>query len=229
MRSQLNNHEYRIENHKDDFQRLQLNSNLRIVGFLPHHNNYPSLERIFGKNKTTGNIMPTATILMHSQTPRHKKAFYSHYLNRMPLNPTRFGLPEDKRIVIGENLTRRNASLFKQAQAMKKTKIIAQTFTEDGLVKIKMSKNQPAVIIRTPCDLEFLVAQHEMLQNPDATHNIQLAKNTPSSAPIQLSEQHNGTQAQTAPVTVSNNQHINTATQPQWTQAARNTQTKRIE
>lgn len=184
IRLQLNNHEYRIENNEDDIQRIQLNSDLRLVGFAPlenenllilfnliakeigystDHTNCPSLERIVGKNKTTGNFMPTATILMHFATSRHKKAFYLQYLNKMPLNPTKFGLPDEKRIIIGENLTRKNASLFKQAQIMKRNKIILQTYTEDGLVKIKVNKGETAVIVRNPTELEYVVAQHQLL------------------------------------------------------------------
>lgn len=92
----------------------------------------------------------------------------------MPLNPIKFGLPESNRIVIGENLTRKNALLFKQAQILRREKKIAQTFTEDGLVMIRFTKgkNEPTHTIRNHMELELAVARHESLaQSDNATHN----------------------------------------------------------
>lgn len=102
--------------------------------------NAPLIERITIKNKTTGLIMSSNTILMHFATLRQKQIFYSHYLNKMPLDPTKFGLETDNRIVIGENLTKKNAQLFKQAQILRKNNEIAQAYTEDGIVKIRLKK-----------------------------------------------------------------------------------------
>lgn len=52
--------------------------------------------------------------------------FFSYYLSKMPLDPKKFGLTDDNRIVIGENLTRKNAQLFKKAQLLRKDGKIAQ-------------------------------------------------------------------------------------------------------
>lgn len=125
--------------------------------------NTPTVERIPVKNKTTGKMMQSNTILIHFPVVRQKQMFYSCYLNKMPLDPVKFNLPEDNRITLGENLTRINAQVFKAAQNMKKNKRIAQTFTEDGTVRIRLKKgkNETAHIVRSITELEVLVAKHE--------------------------------------------------------------------
>lgn len=113
----------------------------------------------------------------------------------MPLDPTKFGLTEEQRIVIGENLTRKNAKLFKSAQSLRRAEKIAQTYTEDGLVKIKFQRGKEAHVytVRNNIALESIVAQHEQTDtqsqvnaNNNATANsIQNAQATitnPSSA-----------------------------------------------
>lgn len=102
----------------------------------------PSIERIPIKNRTTGAIIKSQTILVHFTTLKQKQTFYSYYLNNMPLKPMKFGLPETNRIVVGESLTNKNAKLFQLAQTMRKDGKIAQTFTDDGLVKIRMKKGK---------------------------------------------------------------------------------------
>lgn len=58
----------------------------------------------------------------------------------MPLDPVKFGLESKNRVIIGENLTKKNAQIFKLALDMKKNNKIAQTYTENGIVKIKITK-----------------------------------------------------------------------------------------
>lgn len=162
VKTQLVIHNQRIDNTEDDIQRLTRNQDLRLTGFPAKDNenlvnyvlliakeigytslsetNAPLIERITIKNKTTGLMMSSNTILMHFATLRQKQIFYSHYLNKMPLDPTKFGLETDNRIVIGENLTKKNAQLFKQAQILRKNNEIAQAYTEDGIVKIRLKK-----------------------------------------------------------------------------------------
>lgn len=196
IKSQLNHHMKRIENTEDDIQRMQLNQDLRLIGFafkeqenlLEIFNQIaneigfvmnmgagtPILERLNVRNKTTNQIMPSPTILIHFAVKHHKQTFYSFYLNKMPLDPRKFGLPEENRIILGENLTRMNAQLFKKAQSLRKEKRIAQTFTENGLIKIRFNKgkNEQTHIIRNTIELETLVAQNEItLQSNGATSN----------------------------------------------------------
>lgn len=196
VKSQLNNHDKRIANTEDDIQRIKLCTDLRLIGFAWAESeniqeifnkiaaeigfatdqlaNAPTIERIPTKNRTTGQIMQSPTIFIHFAMLRQKQMFYSHYLNKMPLNHTTFGLTDSNRIVIGENLTKKNAQLFKQAQILRKDRKIAQTFTEDGLVKIRFAKgkNETTYTVRDRIELEFVVAQHEsQIRSSSATHN----------------------------------------------------------
>lgn len=189
IKLQLSNHAQRMDVTEDDVQRIHLSNDLRLTGFAAIENenllelfnkisvaidfvtdtgsNLPILERLPIKNKTTGEIMQSRTVLIHFAQRRNKQIFYSCYLNKMPLDPTKFGLPEGKRIVIGENLTKRNAQIFQRAQMLKKESKIAQTFTEDGIViiRLKRGKREPSYKIRTITQLETIVAQHETSPN----------------------------------------------------------------
>lgn len=73
----------------------------------------------------------------------------------MPVEPETFGLNNGISIILGGNLINKNASLFKLAQSMRKEKKVAQLFTMDGLVKVKLVKgpNQRAFTIRNTTEL----------------------------------------------------------------------------
>lgn len=159
IKKQLNEHEQRFENTDDDFERLKLSQDLRVIGIAFKDNEnlielfnkiaskigfnieqcstVPSLERIPVRNKTTKQMIPSNTILIHFAIQRQKQLFYSCYLNKMPLDPTKFNLAAEQRIILSENVTRKNAKLFKVAQTLRKEEKLAQTYTEYGLVKIK--------------------------------------------------------------------------------------------
>lgn len=185
VNGQLSNHEQRILNTEDDIQRLQRSLDLRVVGFPTKENENllelfesiaheigfashsasttPSIERMLVRSRTTGQMISSGTIMIHFAMLKHKQMFYSHYLNKMPLNPVKFGLPTMNRIVIGENLTTKNAKIFKHAQIMKKDKKIAQVFTEDGIVKIRLKKGkqEPTHVVRDVTDIELLIMRNE--------------------------------------------------------------------
>lgn len=142
VKEQVFSHTQRLDDTEDDIQRLKRSQDLRLTGFPVKDNEnlveiftsiakeigydtntqltVPSLERIPFKNRTTGEMFQSPIIMMHFMSTKHKQSFYSYYLNKMPLKPAKFGLPETNRIVIGENLTKKNIELFKQAQTMKK-------------------------------------------------------------------------------------------------------------
>lgn len=122
IKSQVNEHATRIENNEDDIERIRLSYDLRLVGIPVHndenlhalflrlatiigfvideHTNTSTIERMNMRNKTTNQLMPSETILIHFAVLRQKQIFYSHYLNKMPLSPTEFGFNEDKRIIL---------------------------------------------------------------------------------------------------------------------------------
>lgn len=71
---------------------------------------------------------------------------------------------------------------------MRKNKKIAQTFTEDGLVKIRFDKgkNEATHIVRSTTQLEEIVTQHDnMLQATSANHaTSQTAQAHTSNSPM---------------------------------------------
>lgn len=180
----IQEHSKRLDNTDDDINRLKLAADLRVIGFpytqnenlfelfsniasiigydYASHISVPLMERIPIRNKTTGVLMPSPTILFHFTSVHIKQHFYALYLNKMPLKPESFGLPKESRIVLGENLSQKNAFLFKKAQTMRNEKKLAQVFTTDGLVKIKFARGPEhnAFTIRNSLELECLVAQH---------------------------------------------------------------------
>lgn len=184
VKVQQANHTHRIENTEDDIQRIQRSHDLRVTGFHVKENENlleifeaiakeigfeansqlcaPSIDRIPVKNRTAGQMIKSPTILIHFTALKQKQSFYSYYLNKMPLKPENFGLPTMNRNIIGENLTRENAQLFKQAQIMRREGKIAQTFTEDGLVKIRIKKGskEPTYTVRNHITLETIVEEH---------------------------------------------------------------------
>lgn len=176
INTKLTNHEQRLINNEDDVQRIKRSNDLRIVGFpfQPQENLLDifekvsneigfntsqvstSIERIFMRNRITGEMEHSKTIMVHFALQNHKRLFYSHYLNKMPLKPEKFRLPESNRITVGEHLTPKNAKLFIFALKLKIEKKIAQVYTEDGLIRIRLSKNkqEPSHIVRTVTDIE---------------------------------------------------------------------------
>lgn len=175
----------RLDNSDDDIHRLQRIQDLRLVGFAATHSEnvydifkkiaaaigfiidsntaMPNIERIMNYNKVTKLGTPSPNILIHFAILRQKQHFYRLYLSKMPLDPTQFGLPAENRIVIGENLTKKNSQIFKQSQVYKKSKAIAQAFTEDGLVRIKFAKGKttPTFTVRSIIELESIVIKHQ--------------------------------------------------------------------
>lgn len=184
IHGRLNSHEQRLANSEDDINRLKYACDLRLTG-IPHSQNenlvsifntlssiigfdcsnnaaIPFIERIPFRHKTTGIMTASPTILFHFTSIQFKQWFYSLYLNKMPLKGEVFGFQNVKNIILGENLTQKNANIFKLAKTMKNDNKIAQTFTQDGLVKIRFIKGpkQHTYTIRNAADLEHLVEEH---------------------------------------------------------------------
>lgn len=197
----MNSHEQRLDNNEDDINRLRYANDLRLIG-IPHVQNenlvqifqtlasiigYDSvinatkiMERLPARNKITGIVTASPTILLHFTTIQHKNWFYSLYLGKMPIKSEAFGLKGTKNIILGENLTRKNAAIFKLAQNMKSEKKIAQVFTMDGLVKVKFVKgpNQRTFTTRSIIELENLTEQHNHNAMDVETHTDTQNKNS---------------------------------------------------
>lgn len=220
VKVQLSSNTPRIDNTEDDIQRIQRSSDLRVIGFPVKENENlfeifkaianeigfeinsqfctPTIERIPIKNRITGEMLKSHTVLIQFPALKQKQSFY---LNKMPLKPENFGLPAANRIIIGENLTRKNAQLFKQAQIMRKDRKIAQTFTEDGIVKIKLKKgkNEQTYTVRNTITLESIVAKYvpsttstsAALQSSADRTNTEAAEKTTDETTVPTLEQNN--------------------------------------
>lgn len=192
----LTQHEQRITNTEDDIERLQRGSDLRLIGFPSVENEnlialferianeigystsaqqiLPLIERLSMKNRTTGQLVPSGTIMIRFAMVKQKQTFYSCYLNKMPLKPEIFGLPNTNRITIGEHLTLKNTRIFKTALLLKRDSKIAQVFTENGLVKVRLSKgkHEATYTIRNVTELEILVTRNEQHSHQPERSNV---------------------------------------------------------
>lgn len=185
LKQHVSEHKQRLDINDDDINRLKLNADLRLNGIpfnqgenlvelfhkiaaaigydSKNSNNVPLMKRIPVRNKVTGIMIDSSIISLCFSSHHHKQVFYSLYLNKMPLKPESIGLSKEHKIIIGESLTRLNAQIFKYAQNLKKENKIAQLFTADGLVKIKIVKGptQRAHTIRSTTQLDILLKEYE--------------------------------------------------------------------
>lgn len=187
IETKLTTHDERLDNNEDDIERITLLNQLRIVG-LPFSENenlidffiklsnaigysmespssIPSLRRI--PSRKNGIATGTNTILVYFIAQHYKDSFYSAYLRKLPLKPEMFGLPDQVRIIIGENLTKKNAALFNFCNALKKEGKLAQLYSSNGLIyaKFKRGKQEKAHIVRSKRDIEILCEQNAQLMS----------------------------------------------------------------
>lgn len=223
IKSQVSHNTKNVENNlektNDAIQRMQRSHILRLVGFKYKENENLSLyvtkvaneigfvsltqniastiERIPYKDRKTETVSQSNTILIHFNEPRQKELFYSQYLKKMPLNPLNLGLPESNRIVIGEFLTGRNAAIFKRAQEMKKDKKLAQVYTSNGLVRVRLLKGKTETT-HTICDkamLDILIAQQSAIQQESESTSFTHAEDSGSKTPANTQATTSATQA----------------------------------
>lgn len=137
----------------------------------------------------------------------------------MPLNPEKLGLSMMNRIVIGEHLTETNAKIFRLAHQMKRDSKVAQVFTEDGLVKIRLKKgvHEPTHVIRTVVEIETMVSRNELqLATHDVSHthsNAQPAETTNTALTVNRHARNEGTaQTPTNPTNSNDTQAMSNIT-----------------
>lgn len=211
IESQLVMHSERISYAEDDFKRVALSNQLRILGF-PFTTNenlrsifdkianeigyeiqnpveVPTISRIPMRNKSTGEMTSSGTILLEFIANQFKAKFFSMYLHKVPLKADKLGLPINTKVIISENLTKINAELFAAAKTMKRDKKIVQTFTDNGLVYIKtqLGRTNKAILIRSKRQLEQLIGAIDKMdssQTENAT-NPQIDVITNSQHPLQ--------------------------------------------
>lgn len=181
----------RVEDAESDFDRIRLLNEIKIIGIEPAANeqldeifakianffafdlsiptNIPIVKRLQLRDRKNGTVTNSKVIIAKFIAPHVKEAFYSLYLkkvlNKQMLNTSHIGIQqnEHKRVIIGENLTKTNANLFTGAQKLKRDGKIAQVYTNEGLVYVKVRKGDRASKIRDMGELAY------MIQNPPPT------------------------------------------------------------
>lgn len=129
--------------------------------------NMPSLSRSIIRNRVTNELTPATTIIVKFIAVHMKEMFYSLYLRMLPnrkLSTKDLLFNTDTRIIIGENLTQLNHEIFLIASALKREKKIAQVFTSNGIVNVKLQRGGVTYEIRHKHNLEQLVG---------STHNAE--------------------------------------------------------
>lgn len=117
----------------------------------------PSLRRLPVKNRLNGDFTHTGTILVQFVASHIKSVFYGLYLNKIPIKLSDIGFEGTNNFHIGENLTKTNNQLFNSAYKLKKEKKIAQCYTSDGLVHVKINSGERPITIYTSHDLQTLI------------------------------------------------------------------------
>lgn len=193
VRSELNKHSDHLAIHDDDISRISLMNQLRISGIssTPNENlklifkkisneikyntddpiSIPHIRRIM--NRKNGTISYTNTIIMYFTGNHWKECFYGQYLRNAPFKKEFLDTMNCSKIIIGEHLTKTNASLFSKCLTHKKNNIIAQTYTSNGVVYVisKRGKGEPAIIIRSEKDLQHFLdnTNHQMVIEDENT------------------------------------------------------------
>lgn len=238
LKVHVTEHTQRLNNNEDDINRLKLSADLRING-IPYNQNenlvelfhkiassinydctenshVPLLKRIPVRDKISGSMVQSSIIALHFTSCHHKNQFYSLYLSKMPLKAESIGLPKEQKIIIGESLTRTNAQIFKFAQSLKKDNKIAQTFTVDGLVKVKFIKgpNQRAHTIRNTMQLELLLNTHEQQMAQQQNQHQTSAPTNPMDTDTTNTQQLNNSSINSSIELITNGQCTNIESQP---------------
>lgn len=187
----LNN---RINHVEKDFERLSHMNELKLVGipFSESENlanifinianlisydtsnaiNIPSLSRLIIKNKLTNDLQPSATIIMKFAAVYMKETFYNLYLRLLPrkkITSKDLGFSSDTRIIVSENLTQQNHDIFIAASNLKREKKLAQVFTVNGIVNVKIQKGGKTHEIRHKHVLDIIFGESSTIATNDNT------------------------------------------------------------
>lgn len=135
------------------------------IGFDTNNpNHWPDLVRSYKRNYQTNETTPLPMIIVKFMAKHIRNRFYSLYLDRIKTKPIlleHIGLSQGGAIVIGENLTVNNQTIFKEALKMKRDKQILRVKTVDGLVYIKPTATANPILIRSQRDLSIFLASAE--------------------------------------------------------------------
>lgn len=171
-----------------------------VIGYdITNPSNIPSLARVITRNKTTNSMALSQTIIMKFAAIHMKDAFYSLYLRLLPnkkVSSKDLGFTVDKRIIVGENLSQLNHEIFVIASNMKRDKSLAQVFTANGIVNVRVQKGGRTYEIRNKQQLEVLTLTSANEKDSSNTTNI---SNVPQQSNVEnASQQTNSSNASEA-------------------------------
>lgn len=149
---------------------------------LSNVNNVPSITRLFKWDNSSKTSKPTPYVIVKFVANHIRNEFYSLYMKKIaakePIMSEQINLPQGTRIIISENLTQINSSIFVAAASLKKQNKLVQVFTQNGLVHVKANKSVKATAIRSQRQLELFTAANPCQQ---ANPNV---KTTPASSSV---------------------------------------------
>lgn len=233
MNNKSNDLDSRVAYMEKDSQRLSLLNELKLTGIPVTDNenltetfvklanvieydtsnasNIPHTTRLITYNKITRVPSMSSTVILKFAAIHMKESFFGQYLRLLPkkkITSKDLGFATENRIIIGENLSSTNQELFKAASIMKHDKKLAQVFTINGIVNVKVQRGGKTYEIRHKQQLETLT--HTATSSNPASLDTSNATITPDSNNI------NVTNAQTpANVTTTlndNASHVSNAT-----------------
>lgn len=144
-----------------------------VVGYdVSNAANVPSLTRAFTRDRLTNELTPSTTILVKFVAVHMKEIFYSLYLRMLPkrkLTAKDLAYSSDTRIIIGEKLSQLNHETFIAASTMKRENKIAQVFTVNGIVNVKLQRGGTTYEIRNKHNLEMILNSHATNTNTKGT------------------------------------------------------------
>lgn len=182
--SQLNELKISGIEHKNDENLNEIfNSIAWLVNFdLSVANNVPTVTRILKRDTATNTTKPTKVIIVKFVANHIRESFYTLYLNKIaakqPIMSENIGLQKGTRIIIGENLTANNATIFSEAGKLKRLGKLCQVFTKNGLVHVKATKSAKAKAIKSQRQLELFT-----LANPPSNEQALAQTSNPTSKP----------------------------------------------
>lgn len=150
---------------------LHFNTIAQLIGFDTSVSTHlPSLSRTYARNKTTNKMEPSSTFVAKFIAKHIRHGFYNAYLtkisNNKPITTEMINLPQGGRLLISESLTITNSKLFSVCMSLKKSKKLAQVFTQDGLVCVKANKTSKATTVRSQRDVDIYIAKNEQKDQP---------------------------------------------------------------
>lgn len=169
-----------------------------IIGYdITNTLNIPSMTRAMIRSKTSGEFVPSQIIIMKFIATHIKENFYSLYLRLLPkkaISTKDLGFTNDIRVIIGENLTQQNMDIFKAASSLKREKKIAQLFTVNGIVNVKIIKGTKPHEIRDIHQLEMLTNSQLGHNEEQVNKNIDVQTSTNNTQPTANADSVNNTQ-----------------------------------